>query len=496
MFFFLALYALNMKNFIFLISFFISSGLYSQNEFIYKCETADFDYFVDLLVKNDSVIYLLGAQGYYDSTRVIYKSKLVEMDIAGNVLDSTYLSTYSEDVFLTKLKRIGNEIYAFGSAKMANGYGNIIIIYDSNFNEISRKKLLQDTTVLYKAVTDVLIIDTNIFIFNSDVYDIPPASTFSILKINTNLDSIVSFDAKPLGGTAYSAIDDKNGGIKVFTLYYKIISAGQIAHFDKNLNELSVDPLPHLLHFNNNSMWLTDTTFLVTGTAELLADSILPLYYNGWDLGIVVLDTNNNLLDYSIQIRLNGEENAGWFQNIVRSKTNGYYFVGNQNLGSHYNSKIILTKLDSAFNIIWEKTIWDRVHGFESFGIYTLSDSSVILLVEKYESLYSNYKDAYVYKISKDGAVLSTTNIGKQRIGKLNIFPNPGVDYINIATLGGVEQIVNYKIYDMQGKLVLSNNTFSNIVKVNTSHFKSGNYVVIANTLKGNVLSGKFIVEH
>lgn len=482
-----------MKNILLLlISLLISFNLYSQNEFIYKCDTSDYNTFTDLLIKNDSTFYILGAQTHNDSTLPISRDNLIEMNMEGSVIKSISLTTDSENIFLTKIKRVGNEIFIFGSSQFYNEY--CIIKYDTNLNEISHKKLFKDTTITSRTIYDVLIIDTNIFITSFDFYGSPFFLTFSILKINTNLDSLANYVAKPYSGLAYSAIDDKNGGIKVFTTYYKIGGYGQIAHFDKNLTELSVSPLPDLLHLTNNSIWLTDTTFLVTGTTEYIRDSIYVPYYYDWDMGIIVLDTNNNELDYSIQIRRNSEEETGWYQNIDKSKTNGYYFVGTQNLGNR-NSKIILTKLDSAFNIIWEKTIGDDTTGYTSMGIYTLPDSSVMLLCRNYESATSTYLNAYAYKISQEGAVLSSANIGKQRIGRLNIFPNPAIDYINIATLGGVDKIVSYKIYDIQGKVVMDNKVFSNTVRINTSHFASGNYVVVANTLKGSVVSGKFVVK-
>jgi hypothetical protein len=325
------------------------------------------------------------------------------------------------------------------------------------------------------------------------MYQIPQRYTFSILKINTNLDSLDSFDSKPNPGIASNAIDDKNEGIKVFTTFYKLGGFGQVVHYDKDLNELSIASLPDLLHYWNNSMWLTDTTFLVTGITEYTRDSIYIPYYYDWDMGIIVLDTNNNQLDYHIQIRRNSEDRTGWFQNIDKSKTNGYFFVGTQNSGHSY-AKVILTKLDSAFNIIWEKRIGDGISGYEAMGVYTLPDSAALLLVRKQESPTTDYFDAFVYKISKDGAVLSIANIGKQRIEKLNIYPNPAIDYINIAILDGADQIINYKIYDMQGKVIISNKSYGALIKINTSNLISGNYMLVANTLKGSVLSGKFVI--
>jgi len=486
-----------MKQILFLIINIISINIYAQDEYIYEVATTDDELFVDVLENADSSIYVLGWQRYYSSNELTPKSIIKHIDNDGNLLSSIDLTDFSEKTYLIKMIKIDSNIYAFGSSKNVKGIDNIIIKFDLQFIEVERKHFFLDTNLADRYLTSLKLVDSCFYIISVDTYIAPIyKSTFSILKVNNNLDSIASFSALPYSGFAYDAIDDKNGGIKVFTYLYKLPGYGQVAHFDKNLNELSVDTLPDLLHYNNNSMWLTDTTFLVTGTTEYIRDSIYVPYYYDWDMGIIVLDTNNNQLDYSIQIRRHGDENPGWSQNIVRSKSNGYYFVGTQNqAGMSDTSKVILTKLDSVFNIIWEKTIWDGISSFEAAGLYILQDTSLILLVRKYESQSNFFCDALVYKISKEGSVLSTTNIGKQRIGRLNIFPNPASDYINVTTEKGVAQIGDYKIYDVLGKVVMSNKVFSNKVRINTSDFKSGNYVIVVSTLQGSRFSGKFVIK-
>jgi hypothetical protein len=486
-----------MKQILFFLSTLIYINTSAQHEYIYQLATGNDELFVDVLENPDLSVYVLGWQRYYVSNELIPKSIIQHLDNDGNLLSSIDLTNYSEKAYLIKIIKFDSNIYAFGSSKSTKGVDNIIIKYDMQFNEVERKHLFLDTNLADRYVTALKMVDSCFYIISVDTYISPIfKNTFSILKVNNSLDSVASFSALPYSGAAYDAIDDKNGGIKVFTYLYKLPGYGQVAHYDKNLNELSVDTLPDLLHFNNNSMWLTDSTFLVTGTTEYIRDSIYVPYYYDWDMGIIVLDTNNNQLDYSIQIRRHGDENPGWSQNIVRSKTNGYYFVGTQNqAGFSDTSKIILTMLDSSFNMIWEKTIWDGFSSFEAAGLYLLQDTSLILLVRKYESQNNYFCDALVYRISKNGSILSITNIGKQIVGRLNVFPNPASEFINITLNKDVDKIVDYKIYDIQGKLVEANKSFTSKVRVDISRFSSGNYFVLANTLKGGRLSAKFIVN-
>ena len=468
----------------------------SQNQFIYKYITSDDEMFVDFLEIDNSDFYVLGVQRYYDSTRFIRRGFVLKMDINGNVIYHKTLTNYSEDISLAKIIRYNNNIYAFGSSKQSVGYGNIIIKYDDEFNELSRVEYFKGSTIDSKYIMSVVVSDSSFFIISYDKYKIPLLrNTFSILKTNLFLDSLKSFTALPYTGVAFNGLDDKNGGLRVFTFLYKLTGYGEVVRFDKNLNEISIDSLPDLLHYNNNSMWISDTSFLVSGTTEYVRDSIyMPGYYD-WDMGIIVLDTNNNQLDYSCQIRRHGDENPGWNQNIVRSQSNNYYFVGTQDqAGISDTSKVILTKLDTAFNIIWEKTIWDDSSSFEASGIHLLNDGSIILLIKKYESQYSIICDAYIYKISKDGDVLFTSKIGQQKIKELNIYPNPANDFITIRTTEKAMSILNYKIYSIEGKVVKYGKCNSIDTRISIASFKQGEYFIKATTIEGFIYSGRFIV--
>ncbi len=487
-----------MKTFLISLLSLISFNIIAQNQFLYKYSTQYIDVFYDLVQKNDTVFYLIGGQAKLDTNTNINIGRVVviEMGSNGNIYSTNILSNFIDDLQLSRLVKIDSNIYAFGSLRATTGgYNNIVIKYDINFNEISRKYYLIDNNLIGNFVKDVFISDSNIYILNFEVTNSLIRYPFSILKLNMDFDSLAFFSTLPISSAyAFNILDDKHKGIFVFTYLYKFPGYGQIVHFDSSLNQLSVTDLPDLMHFNNNSMWISDTTFVLTARTEYIRDSTVALGYYDWDMGLSVFDTSLKQLDYKCQIRRHGEESPGWSKNLTPSLDGGYYYVGMQNIDSHIDtSKVILTKLDSNFNLIWEKYIWDGLSNLESYGIYTMPDSSIILLVDKSDLQYGTTSDAWVYKISKDGEVVFTSKIGERKIDRLKIFPNPATEYINIEIAESDKPIIEYKIYDLQGKLILADKCFSKIVKLYTSNLKTGSYFIIGKSFSGEIYSGRFI---
>jgi hypothetical protein len=82
---------------------------------------------------------------------------------------------------------------------------------------------------------------------------------------------------------------------------------------------------------------------------------------------------------------------------------------------------------------------------------------------------------------------------------KLNIYPNPAKDNLNIEISGKAKCDIILNIFTSQSSLVYSSGLLKKeqsdlIHKVNLRNFTSGIYLVTANDLQGNVLKEKFVV--
>jgi hypothetical protein len=80
----------------------------------------------------------------------------------------------------------------------------------------------------------------------------------------------------------------------------------------------------------------------------------------------------------------------------------------------------------------------------------------------------------------------------KQNSTQLKIYPNPAIDYINFL---GVEDVVDVKVYSLQGKLMLQQQ-ITNGEKLNVLDIPRGLYILYISDRIGNVSTQKISVVH
>jgi hypothetical protein len=76
-----------------------------------------------------------------------------------------------------------------------------------------------------------------------------------------------------------------------------------------------------------------------------------------------------------------------------------------------------------------------------------------------------------------------------------NAYPNPATDFVKIEFNSQKSNILNYKIYNSQGKMVLSEIVLTNDFTVNIKDFASGVYFIEATTSSGERVVEKFVKE-
>lgn len=77
---------------------------------------------------------------------------------------------------------------------------------------------------------------------------------------------------------------------------------------------------------------------------------------------------------------------------------------------------------------------------------------------------------------------------------KVNVFPNPAKTNISIQLTEANDAIKTYQIFDIQGKLVYTNQTSDCLLDLNISNYNSGVYVLVV-SMNNQVLKQKLIVE-
>jgi len=475
--------------------FLLQNIIFAQNNFPVNYLTTDDEWFDDAIQMNDSTILISGTQIRELNGQKIFRTFIRRIDSKGNLISNKLLTDYPEFTYFSRLILEGNTIYAFGVKQSNSGNENVIVKYDLNFNKLSEQHLMKDSLKGIYEVQDVLQFDSLYYLINYNRHKNQSFPSFSVLKINRNLDSLDSFCSYPYTGIVYGGLMNKNNAnFRVFTFLYYNIGWGQSVYFDKDLNLKRVDSLPRLLHQFNDALWVSDTTFLVTG---MLANNMNKPYEPlDWDLGIVLMDTNINRIHYKYQKRVGTEDGPGWSNNIIKSEDNGYYFTGTVNriFSTYDTSYVVLSKIDSNFNLIWEKRFTDSVNSYDVAGIYPLLDSSILLLVWRYENHINISRDAYAYKISKDGEVLSITKISTPKI-KAHLYPNPTTTTLTLRLQAPGQTIATLKIYNALGQQVMELKPKAAEIKIDVRKLKSGVYFVEGFTRKGERFEGKFVKE-
>jgi hypothetical protein len=93
------------------------------------------------------------------------------------------------------------------------------------------------------------------------------------------------------------------------------------------------------------------------------------------------------------------------------------------------------------------------------------------------------------YKLSAtNSSLLGTNDVVKGEISKITVYPNPTTDILNISN---TKKVLNYKIFDASGKIVLNGRPTD--LSVNVSKLPKGSFVIQFETIENGLETRKFI---
>ncbi|MBN2747731.1 MAG: T9SS type A sorting domain-containing protein [Bacteroidales bacterium] len=484
-----------MKFFLSIFFLLVSLSLYPQKQgFQYPYKTLYDEFFISFVEKN-SIIHIFGYQSNLaDNSKV--KSFVHLLDTNGLLIDTFSLTSFSEKIVLSEFFFEKSHWTAFGTKNNDSCFCNITIRFDTLFNRISTKVLFCDTNVLYRNVQDVIKNDSSYYIVN---YELRSTSFpfFSILKISDKMDSLKYFSSFPYTGIVYKGLRNKlNQDFRVFTFVYYIPTWGQAVYFDDDLNIKQIDSLPHILHQFNDAIWVSDSSFAVTGIT-MHADSLYyPNVYDD-DMAIYIIDTNNHVQDYYFNHRYGTAESPGFGKNLILLDGYFYYSGAINRIGPPFSdtSYVILIKLDSNLNPVWKKTLGDGIKNMDISGIYPLSDGSILLLLWEYENHSDFTRDAIAIKMSPDGEIVFITPLYTSQKKQIKIFPNPASDQLHISLTASAETIEVVQLLDLQGKVVMQKELNTAATQLDIRNLPSGAYLIRGYTKTGKSFSGKVVKE-
>ncbi|WP_407847698.1 T9SS type A sorting domain-containing protein [Chryseobacterium sp. KCF3-3] len=233
-----------------------------------------------------------------------------------------------------------------------------------------------------------------------------------------------------------------------------------------------------------------DGGYIVAGIYER---SIYPYPLNS-DYGIIKLASNG---DVQWQKFFGGNKSDG-AKSIQQTSDGGYIIAGLSNsnngdvLGNHGNTDAWIIKTDNTGTLQWQKslggtgnenaeTIRKTVDG--GFIIIGYSSSTNGDVSENHGNI-----DGWIVKLSPEQLGISES----QKMNQPNLYPNPAKDFFYADNL---PQESNIHITDMSGRKIFSQKYHEKKIKINTSAFSEGIYIVQIKSKEEIILSKKITVS-
>ncbi|MDD5570755.1 MAG: T9SS type A sorting domain-containing protein [Bacteroidales bacterium] len=91
---------------------------------------------------------------------------------------------------------------------------------------------------------------------------------------------------------------------------------------------------------------------------------------------------------------------------------------------------------------------------------------------------------------------ISTIQEERENIYQINVYPNPTNDILNVIINLGIDNNYTAQLFDMQGKLLVSDSFTGNNENVSMAAFAAGNYLLRINNSKGETIKTFKIVRN
>lgn len=407
--------------------------------------------------KMHSKIYLLNESGQL-------KDSLLFADSVRSLVISKIIPTHYGYCLLGEMRE--NNLTYFWNAKL-----------NAQFSIISQQFTLTDsygiTSINYTIIKD------------SEIVVIIPLSSpstgqfsYNKAKINKN-GALINYYDSVLHLALPTNIFEKKG----FSGYLMLTNFGWImtdtAFNIRNQISIKTDRSTHgLINLQPTGLRKNDSTYFYAGRWGSRNGRF------NRDLFFMVIDTLGQI-KYFRTIEAGGDTSCtqGVFTGIDTTKNGRFiYWGGTYNFSfvgpsfSLNQAPFILTKLDTAYNIVWQKKYGGDAYNL-MFGVLATSDGGCVMYGRRYD--YNNIPklDAYIIKVDGNGLVTSETAIPINQ-ESITAFPNPSTGQLNFKKeTPSVSSRFELTVFDISGKLVFQKKETDLSETLDLSHLSTGNYI-------------------
>ncbi len=247
---------------------------------------------------------------------------------------------------------------------------------------------------------------------------------------------------------------------------------------------------PHWINEPFGVKWDSDTTFYLTGEWNDGPDDDIGFFkqfhpidstgniFNTWGTTDTLDIPAADALDYKNKdsIYIGGTTNFWFYYNPTPS----WYFI---------------IQTDSSLNIRWERFYGGDAH-YAMWKIIASKDGGCIIAGTRYDyqNVTEEQLDIHILKLNSEGLLVSTPEQPGIEMHEAIVFPNPGSDQIRFRIASQYKQST-FEMFDMHGRIVLSEQVIGKWGEVNSTHLSPGTYVYRIFNQDGLFESGKWIKQ-
>ena len=318
---------------------------------------------------------------------------------------------------------------------------------------------------------DSLVIIGSNFWYNNNAFQSIP----HLIRINLNDNEITSVDY-PISFIRYLSNIVKLNHINQFKVSLFLFSSAptSIATYDYDLNPISDNEIVCNLHSSNKVSYFSDSSYLYSASKY---------HNNKRELGIAQYNLSDSLLNTTIFPGSTDSMTYPAITNNILVTSDYVWVVGWYNVIPQYvpcfpeSTWVVLNKLNHDLEL-QEQLFYGGDAVYNPSNIIETTDHNIIVIGSYYNPYLIPYEchfDPFVLKVNSEGLIVNTQNHELPQVHEAIVVPNPGKEFLAVK-LAIQHHAAVLQLFDIGGRLLLTEQINTDMQQVNTSALPAGVY--------------------
>ncbi len=428
---------------------------------------------------------------------------MMKIAMNGEIVDSTNYAFENGNSYFSELVNptntnssyfLSGSIDSIGSDKSYNSV--FIHSIDNDMNIVEQRNFGMWPDTVNTPWDFEILDDTTAYILS--FFKTPNSSlsyNYSIIKAhltNGEYDYFVADDSTNKAITSL-IIDKVSELIKINYMVFHLpwVPYNPIAKISYDLSNIEIVMPDNEFHSQTKLAKINDSSYFLSGQ-----------FYEEYirNLGLSKYNLNDSLL---YTITLPGETGSitypGMGKKNILATTDyiwvmGWYYVGDYFPPCAHTSFIVLNKLNYNLELI-EQIFYGQDDAYLPKDIIETSDNHIVVVGDYYDiQSYDCISHPFVLKVNSEGLIVNTDNNNMPQAMEAIIIPNPGKDFLQVK-LGVQHNTATLQLFDLNGRLVLTEVVVTDMQHIDTSELTKGFYPYRISTSNKVIGMGKWIKE-